>query len=215
MLSINHQNSNISFCAVKSAVLASKTKRFNNKLEIYTLDKTDREISGKLIKNLDLYELYKNHPDYNWFEEWKGIIDDAASRIGFEKVFLAVHANKPCGILSFYKEENNIYISRLAAWQNKPKTNLHAGTALMQSLFKDIHGDFNGIFTWPALIKPLGKSCLDFYKKLYFKQHAVSQKLWYLSDKDMPKAQRMINTYFTYSRIDDKNRIDLTRILRF
>lgn len=207
------QDNYLNFDAKLVAKIKAKVPRKNVNFELYEIDKFDKEFVSKLIKKVDLESLYPNLDSYKGFAEWKNLINHAVDLIGDEKSILAIHNKKPCGIMVYEENINNIDLSYLIKWRIKPNQDLpYIGKILMRYLFEEANKNkVSEISLYTAICRPRGKSCVNFYKFLGFKKQ-IDDKYKIQEDNFNEKCAQL-DSFFDYYRVDNAKNIPAENIL--
>lgn len=172
--------------------------------ELYSLDNNDVNFTKKMASKINLKKLYPNADSYEYFREWKNIINCASiSSAPDNNVVIAVYNKKPCGIMSYIKHKNFIYLSYLAKWRIKPNFDLpDIGKMLMRNLFGvAVKNNINKIYVTPASCKPRGKSCVDFYNQLGFKENIKNVLVF--ENLNLNKKCAQLENLFEYKTVNN------------
>lgn len=205
------QNTTQSFQARKIA--QAIVKNTNQKIELYSLEASDKAFAQKFYQNLNLISLYPKLPSYDGFEAWDNIIHNGIKKIGTNDVILAIHNKKPCGIMSFYEKDKQVNLTDLAKWRQEPNKDIfHVGKVLMHHLFDITHkNDHWNISLYPTTSTPRGKSCRDFYSQLGFRRSANNSMN--LSGANYSQKAKDLEKYFEYEQIKNSPSINLEKEL--
>ena len=180
--------------------------------ELYSLDRSEIDFTRKMATKINLKKLYPNIDSYDCFQEWKNIIINASNRIDNDvNAVLAVYDKKPCGIMIYKKYHDLIYLNYLTKWRIKPDFDLpNIGKMLMRNLFGvAAKNNIDTIALTPAKCKPRGKSCVDFYKELGFKEKLDGSLT--LQDTNFEKKCAQIENYFEYQNVNNSNIISANK----
>lgn len=122
--------------------LANKKVNFNNietSIDIYKLQAQDESFIRNLKGTVKLNELMPSMKPYE-LEIWQKVLNIAIGNTNGSKItsYLALHNNKPCGIMNYRTDENKLFLDTICTFPpEKEKRVPFAGTVLMQTLFED------------------------------------------------------------------------------
>lgn len=196
--------------AFKARLIAKARVKANNQLiDLYALNSSDVNFAKKLSSTIDLKKQYPNLSNYEDFDAWTNIIKNGLLKVGSSDVVLACYNKKPCGIMSFHKNDNQIILSNLAKWRAMPNEDVsHVGKILMHHLFDCGHKNNSlNISLYSSFATPRGKSCKDFYSKLGFRR-SINNSMNLLGVDYSAKAKEL-EKYFDYKKIKNAPNINL------
>ena len=215
-LTVQTQSQRLSFQSKLLGCVTTKVNNTTKNIQLYKLDKSDKEFGQRLVDKLELKKLYTNSTGIGHFPAWKTLIKGAVDRIGNENVILAVQDNRPCGIMSFIKVGRQIQLTRLATWNIKPNNKVvHAGKALMYELFKFAdENNVQGITLKASSIKPFGRSCKDFYSKLGFVSNIPRDSSHFeMQDVNFAMKLAQLENFFNYRLYAKSKNVNLLKNL--
>lgn len=220
----NTQNKNInSFKGIPVGKVRLNGTLAKDEITLYQVDKTDLPFLLKMIKKINLENLYPQEKDKTWFDEWKNIIFQAIEDINMDyKGLLAVRRNKPCGIMSYNDSgaPGVCSIEHLASWPIKASDGTKgSGRAMMRMFFENmIPLNKNRAFVIPSQITPRNKTCEDFYKFVGFKSTPLGNLMEISEPIPLNKnifsiAGRHLDEYMTLKPLYAKENKNLNEIL--
>ena len=185
----------------------------NQCVELYSLHSSDKIFGTKLSENLDLKKLYPNESCYDEFRGWDAIILNALGNIGYQDVILAIHNKRPCGIMSYNQDDNQVNLSYLAKWRPSPNKDVsYVGKILMHHLFDTAHEDMQwNISLSPSRYTPRGKDCKDFYSQLGFRYQGRNN-IMNLFAVDYSEKAKELEKYFEYKKIKNAPNINPEKV---
>ena len=193
-------------------IAKARVKANNQRIDLYALNSSDIDFVNKLSEKLDLKSGYPHLTSYEDFDAWQNIIKNAFSKTGNDNVIIALHNKKPCGVMSFSKNDNQVNLSNLAKWRANPNEDVfHVGKILMHHLFDFAHNNNSlNISLYPANATPRGKSCKDFYSKVGFR--LFRNNSMNLFGADYSAKAKELEQYFDYKKIENAPDINLDKI---
>lgn len=211
-MNISQNKNNINFNARLIATIESNLSKNKQNIELYSLDKNDKNFVKKMVTKIDLMKMYPNQESYSGFVEWKNLITNATQRVGDFNAVLATKNKKPCGIMIYSKDQDEIYLNYLTRWNTKPNDELpNIGKILMRHLFNIADKEqIYKILLRPAECKPRGKSCKTFYKNLGFKEDIDGQYKMDNVNFFMKGAQ--LENFFNYKEVKNAKNIKANKI---
>lgn len=213
---INNNRSNLNFQALEIGKAVSLVG--GKEITLYKLGIEDVPFANKMLAKIDLEKMYPNLNSYNGFASWDNVIYGAVKRINAEKVFLAAHNNRPCGIIAFRQKQNEpkkLMLSRIATWPIKENSKVpNAGKILMHAMFNFAkENNIQEINLLPISDSPLGKNCMDFYKKLGFKYNHKKKNVCTMRDTDFGRKCAQLENFFRVRKHVSNKKVDLKKEL--
>lgn len=171
-------------------------------IQLYALENKDKKAIQKYISNLDLKKLYPTEPDYSGFTTWKYLIEKAGNLVGIKDVVLAVHDDKPCGIMASRSTTFNYHLAYLAKWRTMPNVDTNfVGKILMRCYLGYAKKSGKEYATVAAAqCAPRGKRSRDFYKNLGFQEEEYCR--FCLPNSDLQQKIAQLENHFNYIQID-------------
>ncbi len=214
------KNNTTSFKALPIAKIQSKVagmKAKGNEITLYKLSESDMPFLKKMLNKLDLKKLYPNETSYSGFNEWKEIIKYAVNNLEYaHDTILATFKNRPCGIIQTKnKGFNELEVKALATWTTRAgKEQKHVGLSLARQMFESAaRSNKSSIILSPSLAEPRGKSCIDFYTKLDFKESGEIYMKLNAFDVDIDEKCQELEKLLEFKYIHEQKNVNLNKKL--
>lgn len=128
---------NQSFKAKQIATTRNCYKNLTTKIDLYRLDSKDEKLLDKLQKSVDIKSLM---PDLNEYfqKRWQKVFNYTISRARDKEneTYLAVSDAKPCGIITFWKHNNEMCIDAISDIPRDESRVNFTGSTLFLQVFK-------------------------------------------------------------------------------
>lgn len=168
----NRSHYDTNFKAVKVATTQNIVGRTCTSIDLYRLDKRDRNFLNKLAKSNAIMKYFKKLDTLS-LERWQHIleycINTAKDSIGdFNTTYIAVNDNKPCGILTYTDNDSEFYLDGICSI---PTEENHKVPFVGQTLFLQFFKDFDAAKTKKATLSAVNDgpfNVVNKYKKLGF-----------------------------------------------
>jgi len=138
-MKISSSNYSTQFKAHKVATTKNTIGKVVTNIDIYKLGREDASFLKKLADSIDFKKLFPKLNEYaldRWNNIFRYCISGALSNINTS--YIAFSDNKPCGILTYYPDRNNLFLDGICSipTQINQKVNL-VGKTLFYQIFKD------------------------------------------------------------------------------
>ena len=135
------------FQAKPIARTINRIGNLETKIDLWAITHEDKVVLNKMLEKTNIKELMPNvsREEHSRWEDMLAIaVDDTISLMEDKKMYqgiLAVTDNKPCGIMSYKFDKNNLYTSCVCTWPIEVgKKVKFAGKTLFYQLFKMLEG---------------------------------------------------------------------------